>query len=180
MLEVRETEVALRKLSGGTAQLRTLEEHWSRVDILCTHLLHLLHSSFRWGSLGYGGLLWWVAVQKRLKTTVLPRQAVGFNSLLQGKSNAPVSEQPAIVIIIKACKYRKFALNVHRWIYAHSARKVKPVQLLERIERQKIQRATLDTFNFCSQENVEHNSNSQCFWKHKSVADKSMLQNINL
>jgi len=28
MLEVRENETSLRKWSGGTAQLRTLEEHW--------------------------------------------------------------------------------------------------------------------------------------------------------
>jgi len=28
MLEVRKNEIALRKLSGGSAQLRTLGEHW--------------------------------------------------------------------------------------------------------------------------------------------------------
>jgi len=47
---------------------------------MCTQLLlHLLQQSFRWGSLGYSGLLQWVAVQERLKTTVL-RGNVEFSS----------------------------------------------------------------------------------------------------
>jgi len=29
MLQVRKNEIALRKCSGSSAQLRTLEEHWS-------------------------------------------------------------------------------------------------------------------------------------------------------
>jgi len=33
-----------------------------------TVVLHLVYSSYRWGSLGYSGLLWWVAVQQRLET----------------------------------------------------------------------------------------------------------------
>jgi len=34
-----------------------------------TDVLRLLYSSFKLGSLGSGGLLKWVAVQKRLKAT---------------------------------------------------------------------------------------------------------------
>jgi len=43
----------------------------SRIDSLYTAVLRLLYLSFAWGSLAYSGLLWWAAVQKRLKTTAL-------------------------------------------------------------------------------------------------------------
>ena len=36
-----------------------------------TAVLHFLYSSFKWKSLAYSGLLQWVDVQTRLKTTVI-------------------------------------------------------------------------------------------------------------
>ena len=60
----------------GVRESREVLKHFERVasmHITVLHLtvLHLLYTRSRWGSSGYGELLQWVAVQKRLKTTAL-------------------------------------------------------------------------------------------------------------
>jgi len=53
-----------------------------------TAVLHFLYSSFRCGSLGYRGLLWWVAVQKKVENNGLAE--LPSKVLRQTHSSRPV------------------------------------------------------------------------------------------
>jgi len=68
------TTVQISGFQPRVAIPRGVMNHFWRVAstyFMYTAVLYLPYSSFRWGSLGYSGLLHWVAVQKRLKTTGL-------------------------------------------------------------------------------------------------------------
>ena len=75
-LELQDSSLGLRvfdKVSVSSRNFNQISVSVSKVTVsnasLYTAALHLLCRSFKCGSLGCSGLLWWVAVQKRLKTT---------------------------------------------------------------------------------------------------------------
>jgi len=57
--------------SGFQPGFRTIFEGVTRRYFMHTAVLHFALFEFQVGSLGYSGLLYWVTVQKRLKTTAL-------------------------------------------------------------------------------------------------------------
>ena len=81
MFQQKTTDMSQRK----TQPRRGREPCWrvgSR-SFMKTAVLHLLYSSFRWGSLGCNGLLLWVPLRKRLKTAALGHMPIFFTVSLK-------------------------------------------------------------------------------------------------